>query len=354
MPIYNIVRDAWLWVWNEVILPIATIVQDAFQWVWDEVILPIANVVKDAWQWVYDEIIMKIVNALGDFVGGIGSAIDGAIEGLVSFIGDIPNKISSAFTAALDFFKAFKITLPEIPTLKLPPFPTLTLPPFPTLKLPEFPTLKLPTMPTLKVDVPKIPALSLPAIPELKVATPTWLDKLTISKPSWLSTGGITIPGNSQLFGSISDAYKRSDAGKAITSVSKGITSVAKKIKSPFATGGMAMPEGKWLNGKLYAQGGAIAQGTDTIDARLTPGEFVVNREAARANIGLLSFINSSKAPVSPVQSPTNISIVINAKTDLSAEQIRREVIPTLEKELRAKSQQGRFMLATSGLRTNK
>jgi len=116
----------------------------------------------------------------------------------------------------------------------------------------------------------------------------------------------------------------------------------------------MALPEGKWLNGRLYAETGAIAQGTDVVPAMLTPGEFVVNREAARSNLGLLSFMNQAKSPLSPVGATSNFSIVINTKTDLSPEQIRREVIPTLEKELKRKSQDGKFIIATSGLRTNK
>lgn len=301
-PIYTIIKDAWMWVWNTVIAPIGNVVKDSWLWVYDHVIAPIYNSIREAWLWVWDNIIMKFMSELGNFVGSIGAAIGAGMDSFVKFLADLPSKLSIAFQSVFDFFRNIKF--------------------------------------------------SLPALPQLTVAVPDWLDKLKIEAPSWLSSGAITIPGSSQIFGKISDAYKRSDAGKAITSVSKGISSVGSRLG--LATGGMALPEGKWLNGRLYAQGGAIAQGTDTIDARLTPGEFVVNREAARANIGLLSFINSSRAPVSPVQSPTNISIVINAKTDLSADQIRREVIPTLEKELRAKSQQGRFMLATSGLRTNK
>jgi hypothetical protein len=120
-----------------------------------------------------------------------------------------------------------------------------------------------------------------------------------------------------------------------------------------FESGG-PVPHGQYHNGILYAQGGAIAKGTDVVPAMLTPGEFVVNREAARQNLGLLSFMNKVKAPLSPVVPNNSFSIVINTKTDLSPDQIRREVIPTLEKELRKKSQDGKFVIATSGIRTNK
>ena len=54
----------------------------------------------------------------------------------------------------------------------------------------------------------------------------------------------------------------------------------------------------------------------------------------------------------SSVSSVNNFSIVINTKTDLSADQIRREVVPSIEKELRKKSLAGKFVLANSGLRS--
>ena len=44
-------------------------------------------------------------------------------------------------------------------------------------------------------------------------------------------------------------------------------------------------------------------------------------------------------------------NININSKTMLTSEQIKREVVPTLEKELKRKSQQGRFVLDRAGIR---
>jgi TP901 family phage tail tape measure protein len=48
------------------------------------------------------------------------------------------------------------------------------------------------------------------------------------------------------------------------------------------------------------ATGGSIfqPQGTDTVPAMLTPGEFIVNAQAAQANLPLLEMINSIKEPV--------------------------------------------------------
>ena len=188
----------------------------------------------------------------------------------------------------------------------------------------------------------RFPSFSWPAFPSF-----SWPD---IPKPSWLvASGGMVISSASAAGQRISENWKRSDVGKAVTTVGKSISSAGKRLG--LASGGIVPPTGKFIDGTLYAQSGAFAQGTDTVPAMLTPGEFVVNREAARYNLGLLSFMNKVKAPIAPVQSPTTISVIINAKTDLSPEQIKREVIPTLEKELRRKSLDGKFVLASQGLR---
>jgi TP901 family phage tail tape measure protein len=55
---------------------------------------------------------------------------------------------------------------------------------------------------------------------------------------------------------------------------------------------------GWWSALNFAASGGSPARGTDTVPAMLTPGEFVVNRDSARANIGLLTRINSARGPL--------------------------------------------------------
>jgi len=58
-------------------------------------------------------------------------------------------------------------------------------------------------------------------------------------------------------------------------------------------------PVGKASGGVIYAAAGMgidfAPQGTDTVPAMLTPGEFVVNRAATQANLPLLNAINSKK-----------------------------------------------------------
>ena len=56
--------------------------------------------------------------------------------------------------------------------------------------------------------------------------------------------------------------------------------------------------------GMIYAQNGQLVnfqpQGTDTVPAMLTPGEFVINRQATQANLPLLKAINSGERLVPP------------------------------------------------------
>jgi hypothetical protein len=196
--------------------------------------------------------------------------------------------------------------------------------------------------------------LKLPEIP-----TPQWVTtfadavkKLTGFNIK-LSKGGLV--GKVQNTAANSVAKSVSTVKDAGGSVSSGFKRVVGFETGGFVTpNNVKVPTGKVLQGTLYAQGGSFApnQGTDTIDAKLTPGEFVVNREATRNNLGLLSFINQAKEPVTSTAGSNNFSIVINAKTDLSADQIRREVVPELEKHLRRRSQEGRSMINAAGIRT--
>ncbi|GAF93987.1 unnamed protein product, partial [marine sediment metagenome] len=61
------------------------------------------------------------------------------------------------------------------------------------------------------------------------------------------------------------------------------------KAKPPVKPAGGLVAEGNALGGPIFRR-----QGTDTVPAMLTPGEFVVNRAAAQQNMGLLTAINKS------------------------------------------------------------
>jgi hypothetical protein len=108
-----------------------------------------------------------------------------------------------------------------------------------------------------------------------------------------------------------------------------------------FANGGL-IPE--------YAGGGSIfpTRGTDRVPILGTPGEFVVNRKATQNNRGLLSSINAGEKVSTGI---TIDKIEINAKTNLDADSIRREVIPAIEKHLKRVSKDGQYIIAATGVR---
>lgn len=87
------------------------------------------------------------------------------------------------------------------------------------------------------------------------------------------------------------------ELNKELGSVSlPGSTAVG--LPAPGA-GGANPPVGKQYGGLVYASNGMLIpyqpRGTDTVPAMLTPGEFVVNRNATRHNLDLLQDINSNR-----------------------------------------------------------
>jgi TP901 family phage tail tape measure protein len=116
-----------------------------------------------------------------------------------------------------------------------------------------------------------------------------------------------------------------------------------------FSRGGMvpAFADGGYINSNRVAN---FAQGTDSVPSMLTPGEFVVNRNSTKNNLGLLQSINNGGSPLQS-SGGTVINVTINSRTLLDADQIRREVVPEIEKELKKKSQMGRYILSSAGVR---
>ena len=87
------------------------------------------------------------------------------------------------------------------------------------------------------------------------------------------------------------------ELNKEVGSVSlPGSTAVG--LPAPGA-GGANPPVGRQYGGLIYANNGMLIpyqpKGTDTVPAMLTPGEFVVNRNATRNNLALLQDINSNR-----------------------------------------------------------
>ena len=84
-------------------------------------------------------------------------------------------------------------------------------------------------------------------------------------------------------------------------------------------TGGLQAPQTKKKGGIVYASKGAYVnyqpKGTDTVPAMLTPGEFVVNAESTKNNLGLLQSIN--KANGGSVSRVGKFQTVSGSKADI-------------------------------------
>jgi TP901 family phage tail tape measure protein len=88
--------------------------------------------------------------------------------------------------------------------------------------------------------------------------------------------------------------------GKAGTLNIGGDANVAGGLNVGGGGRGIANAGGNRRGGVIYANDGALInfkpKGSDTVPAMLTPGEFVVNKKAAKNNIGLLKSINSGSS----------------------------------------------------------
>ncbi len=320
LPIANFFSDAGTKIWNGFILPVSEWFGDRGTEIWNGFVLPIATFFKDMGKQIWDGFVAPI----GIFFSNAGKAIwDGFITPIGDFFKNAGKAIWDGFIGPVGawFSDRGKELWDSLSSLIV------------------------------------WPEITWPVIP-----TPGWLqsfidaiNKLTNFKLN-ISTGGLV--GNVQNITSNAVSKVVSTGKDAGGAISSGFKRAKSKL---FADGGYVspnsidIPSGKVIDSILYAQQGAFTPGnvgTDTVDAKLTPGEFVVNREATRNNLGLLSFINQAREPVSPVTGTNNFSIVINARTDLSADQIRREVVPELEKHLRRKSQEGRSVINAAGIRT--
>ena len=81
--------------------------------------------------------------------------------------------------------------------------------------------------------------------------------------------------------------------------ISTGAGVAAEGIRAVTAPPKTKKPQKKARGGMIYASNGQLAvaepSGTDTVPAMLTPGEFVVNAQATKQNLGLLHSINRSR-----------------------------------------------------------
>jgi len=324
-PIFNSIKTVWLWVYDNVLKPIWDGLLGIWQWVNDSVITPMIIAIQSVWQWVNDKVITPVVSALTTLWTWVKEKIldpiVSAFQSTFQFIGDkVFNPIVKAFDTIFTFLGE-KVLAPMVKTLGSI-FDPLTK---------AFNSLGKIFEPITKA----FNSLGKIFEPITKVFSDLGKSLESITKPfDQLSKSLSSFSG-----GGISNITGGGGGGNTVTNA---ISSVGKSLG--FANGGLVYAaEGQYINFK--------PRGTDTVPAMLTQGEYVVKRDAVKS-LGL-STMNSINSGVLPSSGSSIViqKIEINAKTNLDADGIRREVIPAIEKHLLKKSQEGQRIIDPKGVR---
>lgn len=108
----------------------------------------------------------------------------------------------------------------------------------------------------------------------------------------------------------------------------------------------------KMFEANRFATGGIVG---DTVPAMLTPGEYVMNRNAVNTiGIGNLNGLNAGRGmPSSGVSNYTiNVAVTIENKGQtIDASWVRDKILPTIKSELKRASLEGNFVVSSKGIR---
>lgn len=323
MPIYNFIRDAWLWVWDNVLAPIANFLREAWLWVYDNVIKPIASVVMKAWQWVYDNVIKPIItvvtkafqwvidNVINPIREAITSAWQWVIDNVIAPLSELGAKIAKPFMDAINSLAGLFEGIGKL---------------FQNLFELDFEGMK-----TAFKEIFQSAGESLMSIFR-KIINPI----IDLFNGLISAINGLKIP---EIGWSISAGRLGSWDGTLIGETDLIPGEIAKLQK--FAQGGLVEQGAFSLSGF----------GSDTVPSALTPGEFVVNRRGVEAGgLEMLSALNRGQTPsAGPVT--VNIEVNVDAKTTMDEGYIRGTLIPRMTEELKRASLNGNFVISSRGIR---
>ena len=135
----------------------------------------------------------------------------------------------------------------------------------------------------------------------------------------------------------------------------KGVGGALTKLLG-FSQGGLVqLAQGGIVHPLNYLAAGGnpfVPSGTDTVPAMLTPGEFVINRQAASSlGINNLSQLNRGSLPQGSTENNFNINLSITNSGSLDENFIRNRIVPTLKEELKRASLDGQFVISSRGVR---
>lgn len=176
------------------------------------------------------------------------------------------------------------------------------------------------------------------------------------------SVGGSVVDALSQVSGFLIPEWIR-ELYKSISKFVSGV-SLAKLVIDPKGTLMNALSGAvnafnpyfmQMIKPQGFASGGLVGASTDTVPAMLTPGEFVINRDAARSlGLPMLNTLNTGKISQggggSNVQN-VEIKLTINTTQGVDAATVKSRVLPVILDELRRASLDGRRVISPAGVR---
>lgn len=355
LPIIGLLKEAWLWVWEKVLSPIVTAIKGVWLWVWEKVISPIIDGITAVFQWAWDKIFSPIIDGLtAVFQWAWDKIFMPIIDAFKAAWDGIVTQLETQWNNIVKTFEVLKALWTWVWDKAEAVFNWVSE------KLGAAWEVIKNIWQKYVIDPTK-------AIFDGIGAVFQWIANLfkpifDVVKDIWDGMGAVLSLID---WGSIGD--------KVGAGLEKGLDTVKgwfTKLYNAFAKffNNLKIPElswsmGKFGSGKLWseidlipgeiaymADGGLVSKGTDTVPAMLTPGEFVVNRQSAMANMDLLRAINSGSSSVSAGGAPI-FNITINASTLLTPDSIKRDILPAVERELKRKSLDGSFVIAASGIR---
>ena len=361
----------WTWVRDKILMPFYGALKEAWLWVYDTILYPIISGLKDAWMWIYNKIIEPLISGIKGVANFFAKIFTGFINSLVpviKFIETIFAGVINAFKGIIDgialvfsnIFNIIKTVIDGVIGAVSGIFGAVISAFEGVFKFAE--TIFNGIVNTFSA----VFSIFTPIVDGIKsalMALGNFLSPIMSVFSSMTSSIGDAFSAiNFSKFGEdIGNAFKKildplldafKGIGNGVIDMINGLKIPKLQFKVEYIGTIKLWDEIDLIPGDIqrFATGG-MAMGTDTIPAMLTPGEFIVNRDATAKNIDLLRNINAGREPITAGGGTTNFNITINAKTYLDQDAIKREILPTIERELKRKSLDGSFIIAASGIR---
>lgn len=299
------VTDAFNWVKENVVKPLTEAGQKAFTWVKENIIDKLVGIGEQAFSWVKDNIIDKLT--------GIGQkAFTWVKDNIVDKMGEIGKKIadpiSKAFGSATEIFKSIGETFKSIFKLDFSGVSKAIGDAFSTAGEAMKEVFRAILNPFIDIINGIIGAINGLVIPEIG-----WN-----IKAGRLGSWSGTLIGETDL-------------------IPGEIAPIAK-----FAKGGLVSALGQVASGF----------GTDTVPAMLTPGEFVVKREAVQSlGVGTMNALNSGQLPTAETtinNYDINVAVSFDGMPDENF--VKTKIIPAIKSEMKKASLKGELLVSKRGI----